>query len=475
MRLTKRFDRHVTLIFITTVIVLIITSYFTFNKVIRDHFNHQQQALVPLLSLATNEIIRPLTISHHIAKNHFINQVAQADTVNIEQLGSYLKGISDAYGLLAFVAFEKHNFMLDSDYKQAPLTSERAEWFHRLKGSEQEQIADIGNVENPHLYFDVKLRDAQGAFLGFAGVGVDLDHFSASFSTFRDKFGYELYVADQQHNITITSSSLMKTESHHRKDEIVNLTSLPWFEPFAAQEKQGRSSDMVEVNGSQYVISKIAIPELKWHLYLVAPPPYKQSTYWQQLVSTVFVFLLVILALYFAFEYKNTAFKHDLVKDSETDFLTKLPNRSFINWKAEDIRSKHRFLSVVIADIDKFKSINDQHGHLAGDEVLKVIATELSNSLRQFDVVARWGGEEFIIMLPDTGRKQAFEIAERARQTIASRQIRLDKQSPMVNVTLSFGLAEGDLNVESLNDIVKRADRALYQAKENGRNCVVIG
>ncbi|WP_181902168.1 sensor domain-containing diguanylate cyclase [Thalassotalea euphylliae] len=463
-----------TLIFITTVIVLIMTSYFTFNKVIRDHIHHQQQAVVPLLTLATSEIIRPLTIAHHMANSYYIKQTVQAPQLDKAQVRSYLHGFSNAYKLLAFVAVEQHNLMLDSNGKETSLSDQQAEWFHRLKSLPEEQIADIGNAENPHLYFDVKLRDDDGKFLGFTGVGVDLDEFSARFRTFSDDFGYELFVADQHNDITLTSSSLMKTESHHRRDEIVNLSSLPWFEPYHAMEQQGQANHLVEVDGSDYIISKIAIPALKWDMYLVAPPPYQQSLYWQQLVSTVLIFFLVSLALYFAFEYNITTFKNDLVKDSETDFLTQLPNRSFINWKADDIRNKHRFLSVVITDIDKFKSINDKHGHLAGDEVLKVIAKQLSQSLRQFDVVARWGGEEFIMMLPDTDSEQAYRIAERMRQSIEALKITAPDVATPLQVTASFGLAEGQLAGESLNDIVQLADRALYQAKAKGRNCVVM-
>ncbi|MFD2166389.1 sensor domain-containing diguanylate cyclase [Thalassotalea euphylliae] len=473
MKLTKRFDRHVTIVFIATIIVIMATSYFTFNKVIREHINHQQQAIVPLLTLVTHEIVRPLTISHHMANNYFIKEIANAPTADKKQLVYYLESVAAAYDLLAFIAIEKQNLMIDSDGKQTLLSDKKAEWFHRLKELEGNQFADIGNADNPHLYFDIKLTDEENEFLGFIGVAVDLDDFAERFRKFKDRYGYELFVADSNNDITLTSHALMKTGSHHRRDEIVNLSALPWFDSYQNSSNEEHVSQVTDTTGNQYIVSKVAIPELNWNLFLVAPPNYQQSAYWQQFASKALIILLVSFALYFAFDYTINLFKSNLVKDSETDFLTQLPNRSYLNWKIEELRNKHDAVAVVIADIDKFKAINDKYGHLVGDEVLKVIAKNLADSLRKIDVVARWGGEEFIMILPDTECEHACAITERIRQSIEQQDIELTSASDVLNVTVSFGVAMGNLSEESLNDVIQRADYALYQAKSKGRNQVI--
>ena len=114
-------------------------------------------------------------------------------------------------------------------------------------------------------------------------------------------------------------------------------------------------------------------------------------------------------------------------------------------------------LSVAILDIDRFKSYNDTHGHLAGDEVLRACAKAWDSALRAEDTIVRFGGEEFLVLLPDTEPEQAAEIVERLRRT-----------TPM-GQTCSAGLALWD-RAESIDDLLRRADEALYLAKASGRD-----
>ena len=131
-------------------------------------------------------------------------------------------------------------------------------------------------------------------------------------------------------------------------------------------------------------------------------------------------------------------------------------------------------MSVVIADIDNFKILNDTYGHLFGDDVLKVIATKLSENLRSIDLTGRWGGEEFIMILPDTTAPQAQEIINRIRTNIAKIPFTPSSTSKECNVTVSFGISDSNLTNISLEEILEKADLALYSAKENGRNQVVV-
>jgi diguanylate cyclase (GGDEF)-like protein len=127
-------------------------------------------------------------------------------------------------------------------------------------------------------------------------------------------------------------------------------------------------------------------------------------------------------------------------------------------------------LVVLMADLDHFKAVNDQYGHLAGDEVLRDVATRIKSALREFDLVGRYGGEEFVVLLESTSAHTAKQVAERIRRRIAGGPVHT--ASATVEVTISQGLTlhrEGD-DVQSL---LKRADQAMYRAKSVGRNCVV--
>lgn len=162
--------------------------------------------------------------------------------------------------------------------------------------------------------------------------------------------------------------------------------------------------------------------------------------------------------------------KKEIEKLSETDSLTKVYNRRKIDSIMEkEIYSSQRYsqsLSIIIADIDKFKLVNDIYGHQVGDQVLKYFSKLLVDNCRKSDIVGRWGGEEFIIILPHTEMKGAFELAENLRKTVEKSRFKdVDK------LTASFGVSSYEIG-DDYHTIVYKADMALYKSKENGRNRV---
>lgn len=156
------------------------------------------------------------------------------------------------------------------------------------------------------------------------------------------------------------------------------------------------------------------------------------------------------------------------------DGLTGLFNRNhFFQLAEQELRRGRRHkrgITVLMADIDHFKKINDRHGHQAGDRVLAQVGQCLRKMVRDMDIPGRYGGEEFAVLLPETLPSQALVVAERIRQAVSDLKITSDGER--IPVTVSLGLA-GDPNPESLNALMKTADAALYRAKESGRNRVV--
>ena len=162
---------------------------------------------------------------------------------------------------------------------------------------------------------------------------------------------------------------------------------------------------------------------------------------------------------------------------SRTDDLTGLLNRRALIEKLEDeVRRTQRYkthLSILICDIDYFKEINDSYGHDTGDRVLQIVSNLFKESLRSIDIIGRYGGDEFLVILPETSMDAAKEIAERIRSTIDNfRWEREGKEA--IRTTLSLGVAEFDIDKETIDDLIKRADNALYMAKGGGRNRVYI-
>lgn len=158
-------------------------------------------------------------------------------------------------------------------------------------------------------------------------------------------------------------------------------------------------------------------------------------------------------------------------QEAITDALTGLLNRRAL-FDLHGGRSFGPSMAVIVFDIDRFKTINDQHGHAAGDLVLKFFGQDLSAGLRASDTVARLGGEEFALVLDNTLPGRAEQVAERVRDAFAARTISIDDK--YLTCTVSAGVATGTVEGVGFDDVLRAADKALYEAKRNGRNRVEV-
>ena len=161
---------------------------------------------------------------------------------------------------------------------------------------------------------------------------------------------------------------------------------------------------------------------------------------------------------------------------SVVDQLTGLYNRRYMTSQLRQLMKRsvlgHETLSVVMVDIDHFKDVNDTYGHEAGDDVLRELADRLRENVRPMDIVCRSGGEEFLIVMPDTSGDLACAAAERIRRAVAAETFTIERNKEPLDVTLSAGVATTSGGNDTIADVLKRADTALYQAKTAGRNRV---
>ena len=159
-----------------------------------------------------------------------------------------------------------------------------------------------------------------------------------------------------------------------------------------------------------------------------------------------------------------------------TDALTGLYNRrymeSHVGTLVEQAATRGKPLTVLVLDIDYFKAINDSHGHDAGDDVLREFAIRIRKSIRGIDLACRYGGEEFVVVMPETDMAVATVVAERLRRRIASEPFPIQEAARSIEVTISIGIA-GLGPRDTAASVIKRADQALYRAKRDGRNRVV--
>lgn len=185
-------------------------------------------------------------------------------------------------------------------------------------------------------------------------------------------------------------------------------------------------------------------------------------------VTIIIFFSVSYLALFIYIKDKNR-----ILDLSKTDQLTGLYNRLHFNQlAAKEIQRTQRYqhdLSLVIMDIDFFKKINDTYGHLTGDEVLKEVSSLVQKHLRRFDVLSRWGGEEFALLLPETDLLGAVKVAEKIQLLVREYVF-----NQSISLTLSFGIATYQEGMKEVEDLILIADRHLYTAKNTGRDKIVF-
>ena len=169
----------------------------------------------------------------------------------------------------------------------------------------------------------------------------------------------------------------------------------------------------------------------------------------------------------------------ELERQAHIDFLTNLNNRRhFIELAERELSRALRYqhpVCLLMLDVDHFKRVNDTYGHKQGDKVLTVLAQTCVDTLRDSDIAGRLGGEEFAFMLPETGREQGLEVAERLRKVLAATTVATDDDEGNVHFTVSIGMCLLCSECDTVDTLLNCADKALYEAKESGRNRVCVG
>ncbi|WP_153916206.1 GGDEF domain-containing protein [Shewanella sp. TC10] len=191
--------------------------------------------------------------------------------------------------------------------------------------------------------------------------------------------------------------------------------------------------------------------------------------------SVVFFTMLEVIFVLYIFAKQIDRNEKQLILQATTDSLTRLANRHYFFEEGKtlfnDAVDKKLPFTLVLLDLDFFKKINDQYGHLVGDKCLIEVTSTIKKLCRENDLCARIGGEEFVVAMPNTSLKDAEKVAERMRKHIEECKISLS-ESRQLTCTASFGLADKTQCATELKDLLIRADKALYVAKESGRNCV---
>lgn len=442
------------------------SAYNAINNIVAEQSQVQQQAVTPVYELVRDELLRPFYISETFASTIDFTATLDSPDFDAAILLRRLQKMEKDLDLKFFIASERTRKQYFSDGTTLDLVEGEVSWYFEAQEVDNDFMADLGQVGDVHLFFDVRVYGNDGEFLGYVGVGKHIQHFVDTFDRYKVRYGYDfLFVNDRDEIILSSIPELVVTDAY-----VPTLESVEWFSHSDAIQAS-HDSEIIQVKDEDFLVSEFGIDELGWRLLLLIPLEARQAQTTRSFIVSVFTAIVSVLLLALIIFYLMLLYRRGLEKKVEIDVLTNLPNRVLIQRYYEQLQRGGRAICAIIIDLDRFKRINDTYGHDAGDRVLKAAASVFSEVLRDDDIVGRWGGEEFVMLLPATSLDTGAAIAEKARERLEKLAIELRESD--VSITASFGVADDPSGDKTLADLLVEADHVLYKAKENGRNQVM--
>jgi diguanylate cyclase (GGDEF)-like protein len=449
-------------------------GYFVSKEAIRSAIIGQDLPLTSsnIYSEIQRDLVRPVLISSTMAHDTFLRDWVlngEHDTTLMARFLAEVKTRNNAFSSF-FVSEKSTNYYTgEGVLKQVTEGEARDAWYFRVRDMKDDYEInvdpDLANLDALTIFINYRVFDFDGQYIGATGIGLTVDSVRHLIREYQTRFKRTIYFTDASGTVIVFGNQTSAPPDLRKRpglaaqlDEIL-------------KEKSGFYQ--FEDQGDTHILNVKYIPELKWHLFVeqnedVALAGIRQTLYVNLGISLV-VTLIVIFLSYLTLGH----YQLRIEKMASTDKLTGLLNRHAFSVLIEKLlanyRRKPQPITFVLGDIDHFKRINDQYGHRTGDQVLAEIAKILRSTLRAADFAVRWGGEEFLLVLPGCNSEEGLLVGEKLRRQIEAAT--LCPEHPEIRTTMSFGISQFN-GSESPELAISRADKALYAVKEDGRNDV---
>lgn len=471
-----RFNRISTKVRMFTVLIILLLSSFMSISVINYHLmksSIRDELLSSSLPLVRDLIywdIRsqlqdPMQTSSVMANDTFLIDWINEGEKSTSAITDYLSKIRERYDYAStfFVSADTGNYYSYSGlHKVISRQQPHDLWYYDFIAT-GEQIAldvDTDEVKDGRLtiFINVRVSDTDGRLLGVTGVGLNMDSIVELLHETQHRYGRTIYLVDRYGDIQAHS-------------DLASLGERPeYISRVISQRNEHDIADEYTDTDGTMLYAATYLDQMDW--FIVVEQDLNQSL--EMAKSTLYRNLLVgfIISLFIiAFSLMIIhSYQKEIEEASIHDYLTGISSRMYIESMLEvEIERAKRYghpLSILLLDVDYFKSINDTYGHLAGDEILKEFSRLLRTSIRKSDIVGRWGGDEFMILLPYADADAAMKLGEHLRKHIREHQF-----SRHIMITSSIGTAASVFEDTQVS-LIKKADNALYRAKRSGKDCV---
>lgn len=417
-------------------------------------------------------IIEPNLVASMMAQDTFLKEWLVNREHSIYDIQIYLESIKNKYNVLTafLVSQETKNYYNSKGFvEKISDKNKNNNWYFTFKQSPLKHEINLDyneHIDNDMIMFiNHKIFDNNYNMIGVTGVGFKISYIDDMLKQFRLNYKFKVYFIDKNGEL------ILYEKTQHKKKNINHFDELKKHKDQIINKAGGIIK--LQKDNEDYLFNIKYIKELDLYLIVEAKVDsftknIKQTFYINLLVSIV-ITLIVALFILFTMKIYNKKLEYMAMHDA----LTSLPNRRSFNKAFKKIFNIHNRqknnISLIFFDIDDFKKINDNFGHNIGDKVLKRVTSVLKNHIRQSDLVARWGGEEFIIALIDSSIENSKVIAEKLRVSIEE-DIEL-QELVGYKITASFGLTDIKEH-DDIDSAIKRVDDCMYNSKKDGKNQV---
>ncbi|WP_198264994.1 sensor domain-containing diguanylate cyclase [sulfur-oxidizing endosymbiont of Gigantopelta aegis] len=456
------------------------TSYISYFVAHESVINQIEKTTLPLTSdniysEIQRDLLRPIFISSIMAQDTFVRDWIINGEQDEKAIIRFLKEIQIQYGTITsfFVSEKTRKYYHSSGVlKVVSKINQQDSWYFRVQNMHQDYEinvdVDTAKKQAYTIFINHRVYDYNGVYLGAIGVGLAVEAVKSLIEDYKNRYGRQIYFIDTQGNLTLRGTS------HHGTENIRQEQGLSIF----ANEilSSANSSFNYEKEGKKTYLNSRFVPEFDWYLIVEQQQDEDEMRIQNTLIINLLVSAVISLIIIFLVYLLISRYQHKLETMAATDKLTGAANRQIFEMLFSQARTQAKrrdsHLSMIMLDIDYFKQVNDTYGHPTGDVVLKKLTHIIKENIRESDILFRWGGEEFLIILPECDQQKAVYIAEKIRSSVENESIKFAGKS--LSITISLGVASLLAN-DHADELVSRSDKALYKAKENGRNRVEMG
>jgi diguanylate cyclase (GGDEF)-like protein len=453
----------------------LLTSYFVAYKSLGEEIS---RITLPLTSdnvytEIQKDLVRSIHISSQMAHDTFLKDWVLQGENEPTSMVRYLAAIQNKYRTVtAFFVSEntRRYYHPDGVIKTVSKEDLQDAWYFRARSMEKpyEINVDTDTADRSRItiFINHQVHGYDNRMLGITGVGLELKQVQDILASYKERYGSDVFFVDKKGMVVLRPSDFPFPE---------NLNDWKGFSSPLTGILSGQAISFEHrMEDGAYFFSSRHIPELDLTLVIMRSSDALNQPLRDRLKSNSFIGFVITVVVVAIMAMVLRRYNQNLERLINMDPLTGAYNRgsfsAIFQHAVKDSKRRNTSLSLVLTDIDNFKSINDRFGHHRGDLVLKDFALEASQLIRESDVICRWGGEEFVILLRDCEIKEAAGVADKIRKEI-SNKTKHDNAGDL-RYTFSAGVAQYEQG-ESLAQLVARADKLMYEAKEHGKDRIV--